>query len=153
MSESWKPDFPNWKDRFPDLVWWMDLNEGRKVSRGSIDVDMRPLLDNSSGEIWLMRVDHRGIPMGPVNQDPDGEEFKGRYREKQTELKYEVWQYSLIVWCLQKMLFEQWKIQECYDVIRHFWRNLPGQPPLSSKSVGVWWAMHIKEKKKGILWP
>ena len=152
MSDDWKPNFPKWQDRFPDLVWWMELNEGKKVPRGSFQLPTQPRVDYSTGQMWQTRMDHRGSPLiGPVNSsDPEGPTL---FREKQTELKYEKWQYELIVWCLQKILFENWDIRECYDVIRAFWRHLNGQAPLTVSTVTSWYRTHLYHKKEGILWP
>ena len=146
MSESWKPDFPNWKDRFPDLVWWLDLSE-RKVPRGWFEVDTRLVRDNTTGQVWEMYLDHRGLPSGRVRVGTES------YKFKESELKYEVWQYALIVWCLQKIVFEDWRPIECYHIIKHFWKNLTGQAPLIPQTVGIWMASHYLYKKQGILWP
>ena len=150
MSDSWQPELSSWTDKFPDLVWWLDLND-RKIPRGSIEVATRPLLDNTTGLVWDMRIDHRGIPVGPLGRDHDG--FKGTFKEKRTELKYENWQYELIVWCLLKMIDEQWRSDQCYHVIKHFWKNLSGQPPLTVATVTSWWRTHLGRKREGILWP
>jgi hypothetical protein len=148
MFDDWKPDFPSWKDRFPDLVWWLDLND-RKVPRGEFGAETRPILDNTSGEVWDMRIDHRGFPMASSVRDANTESF----RHRRSELKYEVWQYALIIWCLQKILFESWSKTECYQVIRHFWHNLSGQAPLTAQTVNYWVTVHKGHKKEGLLWP
>lgn len=152
MSDDWKPDFPNWKARFPDLVWWLDLTGDLKAPRGSLHKSYRDLRDNTTGEVWKVRVNPAGIPLiGPVNANPEG--LKVSWAEKRRELKYDVWQYSLIIWCLQKRSFEGWDMPSCFRVIRHFWHNLPGQAPLTSRSLNMWWAVHNQFKKDGILWP
>lgn len=149
MSDDWKPKFENWQNRFPDLVWWLDYNT-RKVPRGTVKFKMREVLDNTTEQAWHMRVDGRGKPVAPIVTTSWDDHSLGL---AETELKYDVWQYSLIAWCLQKIAFEGWKIRECYDVIKHFWRHLPGQPPLTSNTVSIWWAYHCKFKKEGLLWP
>lgn len=151
MSESWKPEFPSWKDRFPDLTWWLDLNEGKKFPRGTFEIDTKPVVDNTTGQVWEMYLDHRGLPTDRVRVNPGGVPTK--FGQKHSELKYEVWQYALIVWCLQKVVFDDWRPLECFHIIKHFWRNLPGQAPLIPQTVGVWTASHYMYKKEGILWP
>lgn len=150
MSDNWKPDFPNWKAKFPDLVWWLDYNT-RKVPRGSLHKEMRPIVDNTTGLTWMMRVNPAGVPIGPVVRDHD--DYVGSYKYAVSELKYDVWQYMLIVWCLQKMIFEDWKVGECYSIIKHFWQHLPGQAPLTSRSISMWVRIHRQKKKEGLLWP
>lgn len=151
MSESWKPDFPNWKDKFPDLVWWLDLNDDR-VPRGTVEMETRMIRDSTTGEVWEMYIDHRGSGVSKaIRVDMDG--YANSFKFKKAQMRLEVWQYALIVWCLQRIVFEGWRPIECFRIIKHFWRNLSGQPPLVVQSVALWVGTHKRYKKKGILWP
>jgi hypothetical protein len=61
-------------------------------------------------------------------------------------------QYQLIAWCMWRKR-NGWTSPEVTQVLRYFWHNEPGQPPLSDQSVNGWWRVHLAHKKEGMEWP
>lgn len=155
MSDAWKPELSTWKARFPELTWWLDTEsaKARLVGRDMLGWEHEPelVLDRSTQQLWVQDTHVTGR-IAPRRTQLKNVSAKS-WAEAKKEVKYAAWQYELIAWCIQKMLDEGWRSRECYEIIRHFWRHLPGQAPLVSRTVWVWWMYHLKFKKRGQLWP
>lgn len=61
-------------------------------------------------------------------------------------------QYRLIAWAMWA-IDEGYSDREVWEILRHFWRLLPGQTPFVSRTITSWKATRARMRRKGLIWP
>jgi hypothetical protein len=139
-------EFIDWRDVRPNVIW---------VNYGFFEFDRYRLIhDNMSGQDWYCPLTSDGQLEPKIRPQKRVGNRDGTY-VRIIELPYTNEQFDMIATSLW-LLGHGWIASEIYHLLldeRLHWTHLPGQTPLSIGKINSWYSNHVKQLRKGIVWP